>query len=28
VVLQEADHRERDVVEDLPDTLLVHYLNY
>jgi len=28
VVLQEADHRERDVIEDLPDTLLVHYLNY
>lgn len=28
VVLEEADDREGDVVEDLPDTLLIHYLNY
>lgn len=28
VVFEETDHREGDVVEDLPDALLVHYLNY
>ena len=28
VVLEETDHREGDVIEDLPDALLVHYLNY